>query len=124
MAAGVLGEAEGDGESEHAARSRPPHQHGKRRSGDEEQCHAGGEGGHDEGDQPAMPPWLDEKGFGDPIEPEQKIAEAEPEPGQARAFQSRAEAGMIAVAAVEQPDQRSEGQEQRWPEMQRGEGQH
>ena len=92
MAAGVLGEAEGDGEGEHPACSRPPHQHGERRGRDEEQRHAAGEGGHDERDQPAMPQGLDQKGLCDPIEPGEEIAEAEPEADHRRAFEPRARA--------------------------------
>ena len=69
-----------------------------------------------------MPPRLDEKGLGDPIKSGEEIAEAEPEPDQGGAFEPRAELSMVAVTAVEQPDERPEGQEQNRPEMQRREG--
>ena len=57
---------------------------------DEEQRHAGGKRRHDERDQPAVPPRLDEEGLGDPIESGEEIAEAEPKPDQAGAFRAAA----------------------------------
>jgi hypothetical protein len=61
-------------------------------------------------------------GAGDPIEAGEEIAEAEPEPNHARAFQPRAEPRMAGVAPVEQPDEQAEAHEQHRPDMQRGKG--
>ena len=81
MAAGELGEAEGDGEGEHPRRARSPQQHGKRGRRGEEQRHAARQQRHDEGNKPTMTPRLNQEGLGDPIETGQEIAEAEPEAG-------------------------------------------
>src|SRR5262245_31138973 len=69
-----------------------------------------------------MAPRLDKEGFSDPIEPSEKIAEAEAEPDYRRRFRPFGEASVLRMAAVEQPDERAEGHEQDWPGMNRREG--
>ena len=125
MAAGILGKAEGDGEREHPAGSRQPQQHGERRGRGEEQRHAAGHRRHDERDQPAVPPRLDQEGLGDPIEPGEEIAETEPESDRAPRISASARGRACSrVAAVEQPDERAEGEEQHRPGMDGREGEH
>ena len=101
-----------------------PQDCGKRRSGGIEQSHAAGEPRHGEGDEPAVPPGLDQKGFGGPIKTGEEIAEAEPESDKRGASEPRAKPCVAGVAAVEQPDEQAEAQEQHRPDMQRGKGEH
>ena len=90
VAAGELGEAEGDCHRENPCRAWAPQDRGKRRSGGIEQSHAAGEPRHGEGDEPAVPPGLDQKGFGGPIKTGEEIAEAEPESDKRGAAEPRA----------------------------------
>ena len=122
VAAGELGEAEGDCHRENPCRAWAPQDCGKRRSGGIEQSHAAGEPRHGEGDEPAVPPGLDQKGFGGPIKTGEEIAEAEPESDKRGAAEPRAKPCVAGVAAVEQPDEQAEAQEQHRPDMQRGKG--
>src|SRR4029079_13024592 len=87
MAAGIFAEADSDGEREDPARSRLPQQHGQRASRGEEQGHAARQRRQDKGDQPAVPPGLDEERFGDPIKPGEEIAETEEKSNDSGGFQ-------------------------------------
>ena len=71
-----------------------------------------------------MAPGLDEKRLGNPIKPGEEIAETEPKPDHAGAFQPWPEPVVPRVAAVEQPDERAESDEQHGPDMQRRKGEH
>ena len=55
-----------------------------------------------------MAPWLDQKRLGDPIESGEEIAEAEPEPGERRAFEPVSKLGVARMATVEQPHEQAE----------------
>ena len=70
----------------------------------------------DKRDQPAVPPGLDEKRFGDPIKPGEEIAETEPKSDDSGGFQPLPEPVVPRVATVEQPDERAESDEQHGPE--------
>ena len=93
---------------EHPRRARGATAHGKRCSRGIEQRHAARQGRHDEGDEPAMAPGLDQKRLGDPIEAGEEIAEAEPEPGERRALEPVAKRCVARMAAVEQPHEQAE----------------
>jgi len=121
MAARILGKAEGDGEGKHPAWPRLPECHCQRARGGEEKRHAAGKGGHDERQQPAVPPRLDQESFGDPIETGEKEAETEPEPHASCASQPVRQALVAHAATVEQPDERSESEEKHRPDVKRRE---
>ena len=124
MAAGIFGEADSDGEREDPARSRLPQQHGQRASRGEEQGHAARQRRQDKGDQPTVPPGLDEERFGDPIKPGEEIAETEEKSNNSGGFQPLPEPVVPRVATVEQPGECAESDEQHGPDMQRREGEH
>ena len=108
MTSGVLGEAEGYGECENSRGAGAPQHHGKRCRRRIEQRHAAGQRRHDEGDEPAVAPGLDQKRLGDPIESGEEIAEAEPEPSERRASQPLAKRCVARMATVEQPHEQAE----------------
>ncbi len=124
MAAGELGEAERDGQGEDPARSRQPEQHGQSTGRGEEERHASRHRGHDKRQKPAVAPGLDQESLGNPVEPGQEIAETEPESDESGAFQPVRQAFVLRLAAVKQPDQRAEGEEQYRPGMDRRKGEH
>src|SRR5262249_27087761 len=124
MAAGELGEAEGYCDRENPCRAWAPQDCGKRRSGGIEESHAGGESRHGEGDEPAVTPGLDQKGFGGPIKTGKEVAEAEPESDERSAAEPRAKPCVIGVASVEQPDEQAEAREQHRPDIQWGKSDH
>ena len=117
MAAGELGKEEGNRKRKRPSRSRHPEEHGKRGCRGEEERHAARQSRHDEGKQPAMAPRFDQEGLGNPIKSGEEIAEAEAESDRRRRLQPFGETRVLRMAAVEQPDERAEGQEQDRPGM-------
>ena len=69
-----------------------------------------------------MAPGLDQKSLGNPVKSGQEITEAEEKSDHGGAFQSLPEMRVLGVAAVEQPNQRTESDEQDRPGMNGREG--
>src|SRR5262249_19603987 len=98
-------------EREQPCRARAPERNRQRGCSGIEQRHAAGQKGQVERDQPAVPPGLDYKGLGGPIEASEKITETKPEAGKGRAFEPVAKLDVSGIASVEQPHQQAEAHE-------------
>lgn len=108
MAAQPFRDAVTEGEEEDARRSRPPQRPGEGGGGGGKQRQSAGQQHRHEGQLPGMSGGVDEKGFPDPVQADEELAEAEP-PAREGGGAHRA---LIGPGRIDQQDQRGKADEQ------------
>ena len=116
VAAQPFGDRQCGGKAEDSTAVGTPHRAGKRKARGKEQSEAGGEPGHGDRQQPAECRCVNQEGVADPVEPGEKVTEAEPPATQSC---RRNSTGTPASGAVDQQDQNRKSQKQHRPRIER-----